>query len=374
MELKMITFHTPKNYGAVLQAYSLFQYFQSQGLDVELIDFNTKHLRSVYPLLQKPKSFKGLARLVLSLPSVGKKKRKYKKFEKFVESSFAKTKRFESFGELCAYPWKAGTVFSTGSDQVFNPGRIEEERKAFYLDFVPENCYKFSYAASFGVSVVKQEVEKETKEYLEKFNKIAVREKSGVEIVNRLIGKTPTEVLDPVFLHEKEFWKSVGADEKKIGEPYLLYYRLMKSDRSDRLAVETAQKLGKKLVVITDDSARIFKNAKVLKDVGPKEFLALYSGADYVVTNSFHGVAFSVIFEKQFAYVDFSEKNERGLNLIEKLQVSDNVLPDAEGFGTAIDFAKVRQILDGYKKEAYDYIEDALREAKLFSKGDQDED
>lgn len=369
MKARLITFHTPKNYGAVLQAYSLMKHLQSKGLDVEVIDYNTERLRKAYPIIPKPNGVKDLIRTILLIPTYGKKREKYKKFEQFVSKKLRLTKRFESVKELSEYPWDEGTLFVTGSDQVFNPNRIFEERRAFYLDFVPENFYKFSYAGSFGVSSIDKGFVEEAKGYLSKFNKISVREKSGVDIVNDVIGTLPTEVLDPVFLNDKEFWVKNIENNKIVDSPYVLYYRLMNSKSADKFAMETAKKLNKKLVVITDGFVSNLKSAKILRNVGPDDFLTLYNGADYVLTDSFHGIAFSIIFEKDFCFCDFSTRtNDRGLNLIKKLQLQENVLVDGKCYGKTIDYVKVKEVLNGFKQQAFSFIDNAIQEADHFKR------
>lgn len=124
MKIRMITFHTPKNYGAVLQAFSLMRYLKNFTDDVQIIDYNTPHLRSLYPLIDRPGSIKGVIKTCILLPTFPKKKNKFIRFDEFLKEKLELTERFETTAELYRHPWDAD-IFVTGSDQVFNPGRIK---------------------------------------------------------------------------------------------------------------------------------------------------------------------------------------------------------------------------------------------------------
>lgn len=359
MKIRLITFHTPKNYGAVLQAYSLMSYLKRYSDDVKIIDYNTPALRAKYPIRTKSTTLKQFLYNILMMPSYRQKKNKYKKFDLFVSENFALTKRYESLAELINDPPEAD-IAVTGSDQVFNPLRKEEERKAFYLDFIPDGTEKIAYAASFGVSAVPEDKRNEISHYLKSFKAISVRENSGMGIVKDLTGRTATEVLDPVFLNDKKFWQEVAAPYKKELGSYLFYYRLMNSAESDAAARKIAKEKKLKLVVMTDGFLKWHAD-KLLRDVGPKEFLYLMDNADYIVTDSFHGVAFSLIFEKQFYFCDSNPgTNGRGLDLLQKAGIE---LPDFTNIKVTekrVNYINVKHRLSGYIDNSKNFISSLL--------------
>ena len=170
----LITFHTPINYGAVLQAYSLQKYLEIYSDDVKIIDYNTEHLRSLYPLCVKPCSLKESILFLVNLLYLRKKRSKFSKFSYFVANKLSLTKRYESFADLYNAPPEADYYF-TGSDQVFNPGRIKEERRAFYLNFGSHETKRIAYAASFGVGSVPNEKRNEISSYISEFYRVSVR-------------------------------------------------------------------------------------------------------------------------------------------------------------------------------------------------------
>lgn len=364
MTIRLITFHTPINYGAVLQAYSLMSYLKNYYEDVEIIDYNTPALRAKYPIMNKPKNVKQFAYGLLMFPSYRQKKIKHEKFNSFVTNKLSLTKRYESLADLISDPPRADTVF-TGSDQVFNPSRIEEERKVFYLDFLPNGTKKIAYAASFGVKSIPEDKENEISGYLKSFNSISVRESSGVDIVRELSGKSADEVLDPVFLNDKEFWKNTGTPYKEELDNYLFYYRLMSSPESDAAAQKIAKEKNLKLVVMTDGLIK-WKADKILRDVGPEEFLYLMNNANYIVTDSFHGVAFSLIFEKQFAFSDMDDKtNERGLNLLRKAGIEQLAYTGEKSPDRELNYNEINQQMAKLINTSKDYISSSLGGIKL---------
>ena len=351
--IKLITFHTPKNYGAVLQGFSLMSFLKKYDENIKVIDFNTPHLRSGYPIIRKPESFNGFVKYLLTLPIVNQRKKQYAKFESFVMQFFPLTERCESINDLKIIAEKTDYFF-TGSDQVFNPNRIEEERKAFYLSFTKPDARCISYAGSFGVKEIPESKKEEIKSYFSRFYKIGVREESGIKIVNDL-GYEANEVLDPVFLNDIVFWRQIQKEYKRIPKKeFLLYYRLLGNRKGDKLAKKIARKKGLKLVVISQSFCPPLSNY-IFHDVGPQEFLYLYDMASFVVTDSFHGVAFSMIYNKQFVFSDDDIRTyERGYNLLKKAEIEKIAFISDYDNRKTIDYdavnIKLQQLIDFSKK------------------------
>lgn len=357
-KIRLITFHTPRNYGAVLQAYSLSKYLEKYSKDVQVIDYDTEHLRSAYPIIPQVSNWKDVVKNIIFAYRFPYVKNKQDKFREFVRRNFSLTEKLPSIEALYGLKWE-DCYFVTGSDQVFNPNRIEDERRAFYLDFAPDGAKKIAYAASFGVKKIQDNRREEIAGYLNRFSEIAVREESGKAIIEDLIGITPTVVLDPVFLHDKAFWEKMGKPYKRVFGEYLFYYNLMESRESDSVARKIADRMGLKLVAITEGTLHIHAD-EVLRDVGPEEFIYLISQASFIVTDSFHGVAFSIIFEKQFVFSDEREPiNSRGLELLERLGLK-TIAYSKEYTGRKIDYKKVVAKLDRDIKEANSYLDNAF--------------
>lgn len=364
MKIRLMTFHTPKNYGAVFQAYSLMSVLKTKCDDLKIIDFNTPHLRSLYPIIPKISGIKGLVHTILSFYTYPFKYKKYKKFENFVNQYLELTKRYESVEQLYKEKWSEDIVFVCGSDQVFNPNRITEEQQAFYMDFVPEINYKFSYAASFGRAEFPKEKIQSVKNFLEKLDSISVREKSGVDIVKTICDKNVIDVIDPTLLNDMEFWKKCEKPYKKTFSHYLLYYRLMGTKDSDFIAMKKAKENNLKLIVVTEGMLTGLKCDYVLRDVGPEELLWLYHHADYIVSNSFHGIAFAVIYEKPFVFSNVNTVfSDRGTNLMRQLEIDKNDVYGIEASGR-ISYEIINKKLKEQRKIANDFIDQSIRESE----------
>lgn len=358
MKIRIMTFHTPKNYGAVLQAYALQTYLKSICDDVKVIDYNTPALKKAYPLINKPSSIKEAILSIISILHLPRIIKKYGGFESFLKQYFDLTERYTSTEKLYCNPPDCD-ILITGSDQVFNTNRRMEERKAFYLDFGREGTKVVSYAASFGISNISRDNQHEILSYLNKFDSLSVREASGVGIIKTLSGKDAIEVLDPVFLLDNKMWLTVCEEYKSIPKKYLLYYRLLNTINGDRIAEEIAKKLGLEIVVITDSVQKKVNSRYILRDVGPDQFLGLYANSSFVVTNSFHGTAFSIIFKKQFFNCDENKgTQDRPANLLKKLGLEDRMQPTSvdELLSEKIDYEKVYERLKDYIVRSKDFL------------------
>lgn len=183
------------------------------------------------------------------------------------------------------------------------------------------NATKISYAASFGGIDIESCNKKEITDYLASFSSISVREKSGLTTLMKN-GFSSELVLDPVFLLNKEQWEKSFCNKRLKGGDYILYYALIDNSVYHKYVECLSLLLHKKVIVIGNLNFKPFKKCRYIRTCGPAKFLSLVIGADYIFTSSFHGVAFSLIFEKQFFSIeeDIILKN-RASDLMEKLGI-----------------------------------------------------
>ena len=358
LSIKTITCHDVYNAGASLQAYALSTYLKSLGHQVEIIDYKPdylKHyelwgvrnsrynrpiLREVYNLIKLPVRIKNRF-----------SKRK-KAFDDFSKKYLCITKdRYRTNQEMKKDEVPAD-VFFAGSDQIWNTLFQNGKDPAFYLDFAPENAICASYAASFATDDVIEEWKEKVGTWIKKFDFVSVREKSGLEILKNLGRKDACQVVDPVFLLTKNQWNALlGAKIKR--ENYLLIYDFDNNDDLNEKAVELAGKNGWKIY-------SIFPNAicdKCFYDEGPIEFLELVKNANFILSNSFHATAFSIIFERQFSVYERKEKiNTRMRDLLVSLDISMEE--------DCIDYGNVNTLLSeqiSYSKKYIDKVICAVR-------------
>lgn len=358
MKIRIMTFHTPKNYGAILQAYALQTYINSLCDDVKIIDYKTPELINKYPLLLKPTTLKELVLTIIALFQLPKKIAKHNGFEKFIQKHINLTKNYSSTQSLYDNPPKAD-ILITGSDQVFNPNRIIEERKAYYLDFADSNSKIASYAASFGVETIPESKCDEIAQYLNKFDYISVREAYGIDVIKKLVNKDVTEVLDPVFLINESMWNSILEHYNGIPDQYLLYYRLLDNKNADEAVKLMSDKLNLPIVVITDKIINNVKTKYVLRDANPSQFLWLFANAAFIASSSFHGVAFSIIYKKPFMACYNNDRFKlRTENLLNNLQLQNRFFDNnIDSLSSPINYNNTFAILNDLINKSKSYID-----------------
>jgi len=259
-----------------------------------------------------------------------------------------------------------------GSDQLWLPSNIYADY--YTLNFVPDNVKKISYATSFGVSSLDKKTKNLAKKFLNRFNKISVREKNAVEIIKNVSDKESTVVCDPTILFNKEKWRTMLDIKPIVNEKYIFCYFLGENLWHREWAKELKQITGLKIVSLTHLENYLKCDVgyadEELFDIGPDEFVSLISNAEYVCTDSFHGTVFSLLFHKNFySFKRFTDKatastNSRLYSLLEKVKLQDRLV-DVDNdisklLNDNIDYASVDKILEEYRTESIDWLRDAI--------------
>ena len=308
MKICTITCQNAYNYGARLQTYALAEYLHQQGHDVKVIDYRQDYMRGDVRIFFWPgSSVKLWGKLILQLPARLRAKLRQPYFDNFSKQYIPLTKRiYWSIDELRAYAPKAD-VYIAGSDQIWNTEFRNGTDPGYYLDFGDNRVLRISYAASFATEYIELSAKEFVKMHLARFDAISVREHSALRILDSL-GYTGIKVLDPVFLLTKSEWLEM-ADNTGKGDRYVLVYDFMNSPIIRKEAERVAKEKGLKIFSIGDkrliycDKNYIFAN--------PQTFLGLIKNATYIVSNSFHGTAFAIIFGIPYTIIS----REDGLNV-----------------------------------------------------------
>lgn len=314
MKTGVITFHRAINYGAALQTYALQKFLRDKNYDVEVIDYRCEYMENFYKTLAfKGKTLKQDIRGLLNFYDSYKKKRH---FRDFLSSNVNLSKEVYTKDNIKEAN-KIYDKFITGSDQVFNFACSKFDT-SYFLDFVEKPNKKLSYAASFGMKSVPEEYQEEYKKLLSSFDNLSIRETAGQKIVKDLVGLDTELSVDPVFLLNAEDWYKI-AQKPKI-DKYILIYKLNTSNLIFDFARKLAAKTGCKIVALNFDMVDKLKtrDIKGISTASVEEFLGYFKYADYVVTNSFHGTAFSVLFHKKF-YVEALQKDFKPNDRVESL-------------------------------------------------------
>lgn len=361
MKIGIITFHRAINYGAILQTYALQKMLQQKGYDVEVIDYRCQHMENMYRLIGfKGKTIKQGIRDLLYI--VGKYK-KQNNFRKFVKT-YVKLSDVVYTQENISTANEVYDKFITGSDQVFNYACSKFD-KNYFLQFVNDKRKIYSYAASFSMKEIPTDKMLEYKKLLDRFREISVREATGQEIVKSLTNKESELSVDPVFLLEKNAWSKIAVKPKF--DNYILIYKLNSSDLLYDFARKLAKITNKKIVALNFDVVEQMKERDILglTTASIEEFIGLFQHADYVVTNSFHGTAFSIIFGKKF-YVEALQKdfkpNDRveSLLALTKLEKSKIRTLDDCNLNIVRDYEYATKILEVEREKAVSYLERIL--------------
>ena len=330
MRIKTITCHDVYNVGASLQAFALQQYLSSLGHDVEIIDYKPDYLSRHYSLtaVNNPKYDKSVLREMYILLKLRKRLRAIKSEKKKAFDTFTKQylrvtdKKYQSIQDLRIDCPKAD-LYLAGSDQIWNPLFPNGKDPAFFLDFIPEDKIKASYAASFAVEEISEEDKVRDQKLLSTFDHISVRESSGLNILESM-GLTGTHVCDPVFLLEVDEWKKLLINFEHT-KKYIFVYDFDSNQAMHQKIKRYAEE--KDLEII---SAFPIEGGKCLTNLGPLEFLGVIAGAELVISNSFHATAFSIIFHVPFLVFNRQEQiNTRMSDLVQYFGVDKGVIIDA---------------------------------------------
>lgn len=325
------TLYSVHNYGAMLQAHALQQSLLNLGITPEIIDIGGRHRQPT--LLNFSTDPRGLARSIKIAPFLSARLRRYKAFDQFLQQNLRLSQPFSSFGEMQN---KAITtdLLICGSDQIWNPSLPFQPQ--FFLRFGATDIPRVTYAPSFGTRTLPSERHDELRNLLGSFSMISCRERSGCDMLEEILGRPVEHVVDPTLLVSASYWRGLSTPVIGLPEKYLLLYSLENTKTLNVQVTHLSKSLDLPIVVIDSyDQWKCIKCERVVRDAGPKEFLWLFENASFVVTNSFHGNIFSLIFGRPFYSVPHHSKNERMASLLESL-----------GLGIRQDYSAVRNRLD----------------------------
>ena len=322
MKIGIITFHRATNYGAVLQTYALNKTLLNLGMDAEVLNYRYNRVDNEYILFPKKASIKKYIKGIVYFPI---KYKKNKKFEEF-RNKYLKLSPTVYDAKNLKSADKNYDSFLTGSDQVFNY-KLTSSDYAYLLDFVNNSNKKNSYAASLGMNEIPAEKRQKYEKELTSFNRISVRETKAKEIIEDLTGRKDIRVdIDPTFLISKNEWEDMSIMPKE--KNYVLLFVMQENNSILKQAEEYAQKRGLKLIYISNSYKRSIK-ANYKYNLSPEEWVGYFKNAECIFTNSFHGLAFSIILHKQF-FLEYQKEpataNARLENLITTLELQNRVI------------------------------------------------
>jgi len=362
MKIGILTFHCAHNYGAVLQAYALQEYLLSKGYDACVIDYRPSYLTNLYRTFF-PERYRQLNPLLRMKVFIGeclrfkKRNKRYKAFEGFITGKLRLLK-MDLHSDVHDVD-----VFVFGSDQIWNPTICHGFDPVYWGDFkAAKNKLRISYAVSMGKTSLTVTEEMEIKRGLELMDHISVREKLLQHNLTRLTSKNVANVVDPTLLVPVTVFDHIAKDPVVNG-PYVLLYQVYREDPEImKLARHVASQVNGVVIEVLSVIKRWKSQPHKLEYASPAEFLGLVKHACCIVTSSFHGAAFSVIFRKPFYTLRLDHPlDSRSASLLASLGLQERMIEKNElATFSPIDYDLVSWKLAEQKKQSESYLLSAL--------------
>lgn len=377
-KIGLISVHNP-NYGSMLQTYALHSYLNEIGAENEIILYTKKkdwrqlrRLLNIQLVLMKGKVVYRDIYCKLFHPDIAQLLAlRMEKFNEFKKNHFKFSRNHIGWKDLLTTNRDYNT-FIIGSDQVWNP--INIGTNFFNLLFTEDNKYRISYASSFGVSNIPISQIKKTKYYLERIQCLSTREKAGVEIIKKLTGRKAELVCDPTLLVNKDLWDKLKGKKRIIDEKYIFCYFLGNNPQHRDFANKFKAQTQYKIVALQHLDELILSDINFADikpfNIGPAEFVNLISNAEYVLTDSFHGTIFSLLYHKRFFTFSRFESTTKGstnsriISLLELMGIKGHHIKATQNIEDClhndIDFDTVDKKIESFREKSREYLQKAL--------------
>lgn len=371
MKISIITFHNTSNFGATLQCTALSRYLESIGNEVFIIDYLPQYILNKKSVLKEFKKIgssrnklKAFAKGFAYLSHYSELRRRDMAFETFINKNLRLTSTYHTIKELCDNPPKSD-FFICGSDQIWNPALTGNSfDDAFFLTFT--NRDKASYGASVGELNIEQ-YGNEIKAKVGDFKGVSVREISVAGRLSEVLNQDVKTVLDCTLLLKGKDYSALEKEMTLRDKPYLLFYDMQRSKASEKVARQIAEQKRLRIIDISPSPFITVKGSEKRIDIGPGEFLHLVKNASYIVTNSFHGTVFSILYHKTFLTFLHSTRSGRVVDLLNELDLHDRIVDSADIVPQKeINYLSVDEKLDHKRQQSYGYLRSILEAASHF--------
>lgn len=366
MKIGVLTYQRAHNYGALLQAFALKTFVQKLDYEVDIIDYWPSYHSQDYKLIPNfnNRSFLskvfGIIQLFVGSYRIFKRRKGYHDFMR---------KQLNLSGDILYKDSKDLSnakydIVIYGSDQIWRNQKYLSF-KGFDLVYFGEGFSKsvkrIAYAASMGVIKLTENDKSFLNKKLKTFKFLSVREDNLKNELSNIISTCIKLVLDPVFLLSKNEWEKYLPKKTKL-EKYILLYQISQSNESLDLVNKLQKHLGYKVVEIHGRVNPFVFGSRYKQDATPFEFLSLINNAEFIISTSFHGTAFSVLFEKQFFAIGMGNNSSRVESLLLALDISSRYINDASlvDFSSFIDYKVVSEKLEVLKNDSITFIKDSL--------------
>lgn len=377
MKTATVTWISYKNYGTFLQAFALQKAITSFGYENQIIsDYpivkrNIKNQSSINWPRYKTAVSKGnlihrLRRLHGEITYSMKAKKflaSQAKFDYF-EEKYLDVRNVKSVNDY----YKLDDIFDCyvcGSDQIWSV--LEHNfNEYFFLNFTSK--YKIAYGPSIGQQITDNDVKNRLKELLHDFSAVSCREEYSAEQLSEIIQKNVTWVCDPTLLITRDMWMDLLNIKEKSAEKYLLCYFLENKSWYFNYARELAEYLKIKIMIIPSRIEFLYRSETNKDPIGPREFVALFDNAQFVLTDSYHGSIFSLLFNTQFIYLKrfndgVNSQNIRIDSLFNYLGIQNAIMNEKQFQHSdlpCIDYGQVNERVCEFRHSSLKYLKESF--------------
>ncbi len=368
MKIGVITWFRYENYGTVLQAVAMQKYLASQGYNPQLVNFQLDDTP------KKEKKKKNIIKKIISKFKVIIIRHKYRSelkdksisFKRFIENNCSLSDFITSnqmYIDIC----NKYDCLIFGSDQIWNQNWYHPY---YFSNFDEIITKRISYAPSFGSNEILDK--NELKNALNRFQYLSARELQGKKIISQIVNKDAEIVVDPTLLLDSNEWQEFEEKTKETYSNYILCYMLSDNKNHWNAIKKKAKELNKNIVIIPCSNNSYFKSQNIVADCSIGNYLYLIKNADLVITDSFHGTIFSIIYNKMFYTFErhnpklSSNQNNRIYNVLELvnaqnalIKYNSNVIDDNN-----ITYNELKSNLDILIDKSKNYLKNALKGEK----------
>lgn len=360
MKVEIITLHYVTNFGSLLQTYATQRIIRNMNCESEMIDFVPVGLS--FKMAVWPKNRSTISKVIKFIPLLICNIFQFNMVKTFLKKYISLSKiRYKSYYSLKKNYPKAD-VYVSGSDQIWNTqnNNLPDDLGAYYLAFV-KNKKKISYASSFGKEKFNDIEKMMVSNWLNEYSAISVREDTALNTLNEF-GLSGQQVLDPTLLLTTSDWEDLII-EKGPSYNYIFVYNLNRNKTIEKIAIAISRIKNLRIINIAD-TFEMIQGAKNKLFNTPHTFLNYLKNAEYVITDSFHGTAFSINFSKQFICVPAPQYNCRIESLLRLFKLESRMVCSVDSalseINKTIDYFTVNKKLYELRSDSLNYLQRVL--------------
>lgn len=368
----LVTFHASQNHGSALQAFATQKLLNDFGYDNTILNFQMAAQKKYYSLYGGKGKMK--LRQLAMIPLHKQRKSRQKNFLSFQKNYFKMTEEYNTYEDLKKANLSKYDLFVSGSDQIWSdkiPEFVNSDKdyKDIYFGSFIKNIKKIAFATSTGeadVNYLRTQLK-----YLKQYKHIAVREQSGKKLLSQLLNLNCQVVLDPTLLISRRRYNNFFKLDQPIVDGKYIFLYCLQGVKAGKMWKKTLQQLyaktQMKIIVVSPFFPIYGKNIINLNDAGPIDFLNLIYNADLVLTDSFHGTAYSINFRKNFfVYQSNKNRDPRKKNLLNKFKLSDRMITSKNSqqiiSSYNVDYSAINKIIETKVNESRNVLKSFLED------------